>query len=136
MMRQQPPFVEGPPPDDVVELLEERLVVDKRKTVTGRVKVQVTTETIEELVTKDLLAESIEITRVPMDRTVAEIPDIRVEGDVTIMSVVEEFLFVETRLRLKEEVHIRRRRTQDTVEVPMTLKRQSAAIERTEPEER
>jgi stress response protein YsnF len=44
-----------------------------------------------------------------MGRIVETAPEIRTEGDVTILPVVEEVLVVEKRLVLKEELHIRRR---------------------------
>jgi stress response protein YsnF len=65
-----------------------------------------------------------------VDRVVSEAPAVRTEGDVTIVPVLEEVLFVEKRLVLKEELHIRRTATTETVEVPVTLRRQRAVIER------
>jgi len=56
-------------------------------------------------------------------------PEIRTEGDVTIVPVLEEVLVVEKRLVLKEELHIRRRIETETVEVPVILRKQRAIIE-------
>jgi stress response protein YsnF len=42
---------------------------------------------------------------------------------------------VEKRLVLKEELHIRRRVEQETIEVPITLRKQRAIIERTDPDD-
>ena len=47
----------------------------------------------------------------PIDRQVDVAPKIRIEGDLTIVPVLEEILVVEKRLILKEEVHIRRTRS-------------------------
>jgi stress response protein YsnF len=58
---------------------------------------------------------------------------VRTEGDVTILPVVEEVLVVETRLLLKEEIHVRRTATRETVEIPVTLRRQRAVVERVDP---
>ena len=49
---------------------------------------------------------------------------------VTIIPVLEEILVVEKRLVLKEEVHIRRSTAGEEVEVPVTLRRQRAVVER------
>jgi stress response protein YsnF len=49
---------------------------------------------------------------------------------VTIVPVLEEVLVVEKRLVLKEELHIRRRVDTESVEVPVTLRKQRAIIER------
>ena len=81
----------------------------KRQVVTGRVRVQTLTDTIEELAHAEVQRESVEVTRVPIDKVVETAPEIRTEGDVTILPIVEEVLVVEKRLVLKEEVHIRRR---------------------------
>jgi stress response protein YsnF len=69
---------------------------------------------------------------VPIDRLVDVAPAIRTEGDVTIIPVVEEILVVETKLVLKEEVHIRRTLTKETVEQSVTLRKQRAIVERDE----
>jgi stress response protein YsnF len=78
--------------------------------------------------------EIVEVTRVPIDRMVETAPEIRTEGDVTILPVVEEVLVVEKRLVLKEEVHIRRRVTTETAEVPVTLRKQRVEVERIDPD--
>jgi stress response protein YsnF len=45
-------------------------------------------------------------------------------------------MVVEKQLLLKEELHIRKRREMDSVEVPVTLKRQWADIDRSEGSDR
>lgn len=116
-----------------LELIEETLTVAKRQVVTGRVRVNVQTLTVEEIARADLSGESVEVTRVPIGRLVDAAPPTRVEGDVTIIPILEEVLVVETRLNLREEVHIRRRTTVETVEAPVQLRRQRAAVERIDP---
>jgi len=120
--------------EEVIPLVEETASIGKRGVVTGRVRVQTVTDTIEELVRADVQRESVEVTRVPIDRVVEAAPEIRTEGDVTILPVVEEVLVVEKRLVLKEELHIRRRVTTETVEVPVTLRKQRAIVERVAPD--
>jgi stress response protein YsnF len=63
-------------------------------------------------------------------------PEVRTEDGVVIVPVLEEVLVVEKRLFLKEELHIRRSVTQEEVEVPITLRKQRAVIERLGPEGR
>ena len=58
----------------------------------------------------------------------------RTEDGVVIVPVMEEVLVVEKRLVLKEELHIRRQVTQENVEVPVTLRKQRAVVERLGPE--
>lgn len=82
-----------------------------------------------------------EITRVPVNRPVEQPPEVRTEGDVTIIPVVEERLVVERRLVLTEEIHVRRVQAERVVSEPVMLRRQVAEVERApaeapEPQER
>jgi uncharacterized protein (TIGR02271 family) len=116
----------------VVPLLEEEVRVAKEEVSTGRVRVRTLVETVEEQARAVLEGERVEITRVPVDRVVDEAPSLRTEDGVTIVPVLEEGLFVEKRLVLKEELHIRRHATTETVEVPVTLRKQRAVVDRME----
>jgi stress response protein YsnF len=61
-------------------------------------------------------------------------PAVRTDGDVVIVPILEEVLVVEKRLVLKEELHIRRQVNHEDVEVPVTLRKQRAVIERLGPD--
>ena len=101
-----------------------------RQAQTERVSVRTIPEE-HEVVLRDMVQrENIEITRVPVDRQVADAPPVRVEGDVTIVSVIEERLVAEKRLFVVEEVHLRRRSSVEQVELPATLRRTRVEIER------
>ena len=120
-----------PPTPDTVRLVEEVAHLDLRAVEAGRVRVSTHTETVEEVAHADLHGEAVEVTRVPVNRPVTGTPPaMRQEGDVTIVPVFEEILVVETRLMLKEELHIRKRATVEAVDVPVTLRRQSATVDR------
>src|SRR4051794_8298569 len=67
---------------------EEVATIAKRQVVTGRVRVQTLTDTIEELAHAEVQRESVEVTRVPIDKVVETAPAIRTEGDVTILPIV------------------------------------------------
>jgi stress response protein YsnF len=54
----------------------------------------------------------------------------REEGDTLIIPVVEEELIVQKRFVLKEEIHVRRRRTKERVTKSITLAREHAVVER------
>ena len=120
----------GDETDLIIPLVEETAHVDIKKTVTGRIRVSTTTEVVEELARADLHSDKVDVTRVPIGREVPQIPQIRTEGLVTIVPVVEEILVVEKRLFLKEELHIRRSVETETVELPIELRKQHAIIER------
>ena len=83
--------------EEVIPLVEETATVGKRQVVTGRVRVQTVTDTIEELAHAEVQRETVEVTRVPIDKVVETAPEIRTEGDVTIVPIVEEVLVVEKR---------------------------------------
>ena len=120
--------------EEVIPLVEETATVGKREVLTGRVRVQVVTDTVDEIARAEVQQGSVDVTRVPVDRVVATAPEVRTEGDVTIVPILEEVLVVEKRLVLKEELHIRRRIDAETVEVPVTLRKQRAVVERLAPE--
>lgn len=113
-----------------IPLVEERLSVTKRQVETGRVRVHVSVEEREETLTEHVSRDEVEVEHVPRNVRVAELPHVRLEGSTTIIPVVEEVLLVEKALVLVEEIHIRRRSTAETVEIPVTVKSERARIER------
>ncbi len=119
----------------VLPLAEEQARIEKHEVSTGKVRIRTLVETVEENVRAELSGEEVQVTRVPVDRVVTEAPAIRTEGDVTVIAILEEVLFVEKRLVLKEELHIRRRVSTDTVEVPVVLRKERAVVERVPPED-
>lgn len=68
----------------------------------------------------------------PRNQAVAELPGIRLEGDTTIIPVVEEQLVVEKRLVLVEEIHVVRRTGTMVQNIPVALRSERAEIEREE----
>jgi len=115
---------------EVIPLAEEELRVGKRQVTTGKVRVSTKVDVVEELARATLDTETVEVTRVPVDRMVDEAPSIRTENDVTIIPILEEVLVVEKRLVLKEELHVRKRTTSQEFEAPVQLRKQSAVVER------
>src|SRR5215218_4797392 len=95
---------------EIVPLVEERAVVRKRKRLTGGVRVRTVVREDEQVIDQTLRAEQVEVKRVPLDdRWVAAPVPVRLEGDTTIVTLHEEVVVVETRLRATEEVHLVRR---------------------------
>lgn len=122
------------PPADTGEqtilLHAEQARIDRRMVDTAHVRVSTKTVHEDFHVDTELAQDDAVIERVAIGRIVAEMPQIRVEGDVVVMPVVEEIIVVEKRLLLKEEVHIRRVTTTRRHEETVTLRRQEAVIER------
>jgi stress response protein YsnF len=87
---------------------EEELRLEKRENVTGRVRVRTVTEAVEEMADAN----------------------VRTEDDVTIVPILEEVLVLRKQLVVREELHIRRRTSTESVRVPVTLRKQRAVVER------
>jgi len=120
----------------VLPLIEEETHVDKRDTVTGRIRIRTVTDTLQEDVQRELSGERVAIERVPVNRYLEDgaLPSIRMDNDTMVVPIVQEVLVVEKRLVLTEELHITRHTEQVTAEVPVTLRKQRAVIERLEGE--
>jgi stress response protein YsnF len=117
---------------EIIPLHVEDVSVERRK-VERNVRVHVHTISHDHLVDEALARETIEIEHVAIGRAVDAAPPVREEGDVTVISVVEEVLVVERRLILKEELRLRRVRTTEQHRETVTLHEQQAVIERAEP---
>ena len=92
------------------DLVEEHVVVDKRRVESGVVRVATRVVRTEEQVQVPLDVETVEIERVPVERVVEHASGPRTEGDVTIWPIYEERVVITRELVLKEEVRITRRR--------------------------
>ena len=113
-----------------LNLFAEDLVVGKEAVETGRVRVSKQTHTREAAVDETLFSEHAEVETVPIGRQIFEMPPIRHEGETTIVPIVEEVLYTERKLVLKEEVRITRRRTSEQFRDHVTLRYQEAVITR------
>jgi stress response protein YsnF len=114
----------------VIPLHAEEVSVGKRQIATGRVTVSTVTQSREELVEQMLQSERVEVEHVPVGKVIQQVPEIREEGDLVIIPVVEEAVFIERRLVLKEEVRIRRIRETQNYQERVVLRRQEAVITR------
>ncbi len=113
-----------------IPLVEERLSVAKRQVESGRVRVHVTVDERDEVVTEELLRDDLQIERVPRNIRLSEMPTVRLEGNTTIVPVVEEVVVVEKSLVLVEEIHISRRSVAEKTEIPVKLRVERVNIER------
>ena len=113
-----------------VPVVEERAVVRKRRKVTGAVRVRTVVREAEELVDEELAVERVEVERVPLDRWIDAPVPVRQEGDTTVITLHEEVVVVEKRLRATEEVRITRRTSARHAEERVTLRREEAVVER------
>ena len=117
-----------------VPVLDETLSVSKREVKTGRVRVATRTELHEELAESMLEHSLVDVTRVKVDRVVDTAPQVRTEGDTTIVPVLEERVVVTKQLVLVEELHIRHRVERTVERTPVTLRRQNVTVEHLDPD--
>jgi uncharacterized protein (TIGR02271 family) len=115
-----------------IPLAEEQVSITKREVEHERVQVHVRVDERHEVVTEQLLRDDVEIERVPRNVPLSELPNVRLEGSTTIIPVFEEVLVVEKRLMLVEEIHVRRRSGTEERQIPVTLRREEARIERSD----
>ena len=113
-----------------IPIVEEEAHLRKHNVALEHVSVRTSMDEDQVVVRDFVEKERIEVTRIPKDEEVAQAPAVRVEGDVTIVSILEERLVVEKRLFLVEELHLRRTVQSDEVAVPTTLRRTRVEIER------
>ena len=118
------------PASQVIPIVEEQALVLKRKTPTEGVRVRTVVREDEAVIDEPVATETVEVERVPLDRWVEGPVPVRQEGDTTIITLLEEVVVIEKRLRATEEVRITRRRDVDRHSETVTLRREEAVIER------
>jgi stress response protein YsnF len=94
------------------------------------VRISTRTHEREALVDENLARERIEIETVPVGLRIDAVPEVRQEGDTTVVPVVEEVLVIERRLMLKEEIRIKRVRTTERHQEKVMLRHQEAVVTR------
>ena len=132
-VRRRPAAAVGVEAAASLPVVEEQVVVRKRRRVTGAVRVATRTREEERLVDEPYDVEEVEVQRVPVEgggRWVDAPVPARQEGDTTVVSVHEEVVVVETRLRVVEEVRLTRRRSTRRHAERVTVRRQEALVER------
>jgi uncharacterized protein (TIGR02271 family) len=111
-----------------IPLVHEEVSVSKRQVETGRVRITKHVQERQEPVHTELLHHEVEVERVPVNRVLDAPPEVREEGDVLVIPVLEEI--VEKRWLLKEEVRVRRRSTQTTHRQNVALRTEKVSVER------
>jgi uncharacterized protein (TIGR02271 family) len=115
---------------EVIPLVEERARVDKRRVVTGGVRVRKRVREREEVVDEPLTRVRVDVEHRPVNIWVHTPPPVRTEGDTTVIPLLEEVLVVQRRLRVTEEVRITRRRESFRAPQRVVLRREEAEVER------
>ena len=116
--------------DQILALHVEEIAVAKRTVPRATVRVGKVVKSLDHVVQETLQHRRVEVERVQIGTYVKQAPAIRREGDVTIVSVVEEVVVTERRLLLKEEVRIRTVTTTGEYKEIVTLRSEGANVER------
>jgi uncharacterized protein (TIGR02271 family) len=114
----------------VLPVIQETVDVHTTPVEKGRVRIRKMVHEREELVDPPLLRDDVVVERVPINHVVEGPIPVRSEGDTLIIPLFEEVLVVETRLLLKEEVHLTKRRVETHTPQRVTLRREEAIVER------
>ena len=115
---------------EVVPIVEERAVVRRRERPTAGVRIRTVVREDEAVIDEPIVRETVEVERVALDRWVDGPVPVRQEGDTTIVTLLEEVVVVERRLRATEEIRITPRRTVERSPQTVALRREEAVIER------
>lgn len=115
---------------ETIPIVHEVASIGKRKVESGRARVTISVTEHDQTISALLMRQDLAIERVAIGRTVPEAPPIRREGDVIVVPVMEEVLFTEKRLVLREELHIRINETRQDATETVTLRREHAQIDR------
>ena len=97
----------------------------------GRYRIDVRVVERDQSIEQTLDRQDVEVERIAVGRVVETAPEIRQDGDVMIIPIVEEEVVLVTRLVLREEIHIRKKTTQRTEQFTVTLRSERAEITRT-----
>ncbi len=115
----------------VIPVVEERLEVSRERVETGRVRISKSVEAREVVVDDPLKRESVRVEHVPINQVVTgAVPQVREEGDVTVIPILEERVVTRTELVLVEEVRIHREHSEYHDPQRVTLRKEVVAVER------
>ena len=115
----------------VIPVVEERLEVSRERVETGRVRITKSVEAREVVVDDPLKRESVRVEHVPINQVVTgAVPQVREEGHVTVIPILEERVVTRTELVLVEEVRIHRDHSEYNDPQRVTLRKEVVAVER------
>jgi uncharacterized protein (TIGR02271 family) len=115
----------------VIPVVEERLEVTRERVETGRVRIRKSVEAREVVVDDPLKRETVRVEHVPINQVVTgDVPQVREEGDVTVIPILEERIVTRTELVLVEEVRIHRDHSEYHDPQRVTLRKEVVAVER------
>jgi uncharacterized protein (TIGR02271 family) len=121
------------PQRQIIPVVEEELSVQRRRVKTGTLHVYKRVSTRQEVVDEPTRATHFDVERIQVNTIVDAPESIRQDGETTIIPVYEEVVVTETKLLLKEEIHVRRRESLHSNPQTVTLRKEEISVEE-EPE--
>jgi uncharacterized protein (TIGR02271 family) len=121
----------------VLPVIEEVVHLDKRVIETGKVTIAKKTVEHDETVNMLFRYDDVQVERVEVNRYLSadeEAPEMRQEGDTTVVPVLKEVVVVEKRLLLVEELRITRRQVERPFQTTVTLRKEEVTVTRSEPD--
>ncbi|RDC63565.1 YsnF/AvaK domain-containing protein [Adhaeribacter pallidiroseus] len=113
-----------------IPVIEETVHIGKKIVETGRVRIVKTVNEEEAVVEAALLQEEVQVERVPVNQYIETPPQVRYEGDVMIIPVIQEVVVIEKRLMLVEEIRVNKHQTERKISETVTLRKEEINIER------
>jgi uncharacterized protein (TIGR02271 family) len=92
----------------MIPVIQEEVVFEKRVVESGKVRISKRIKEYEEIIDEPLFREQVNVERVPINQVIEARPAVRQEGDTMIIPVVQEQVFVQKRLVLVEELHVKK----------------------------
>jgi len=115
----------------VIPVVEEILELAKERVETGKVRITKSVQSRQVVVDDPLNRERVSVEHVPINQVVTgDVPQVREEGDVTVIPILEERVVTHKELVLVEEVRIRRDRSQYHEPQSVTLRKEVVTVER------
>lgn len=113
-----------------LQVLQEELNVDKEVVDSG--KVYINKKVVEEnkKISVPVSHEEVEVTRIAVNRIVDTAPQIRHEGNITIIPVIKEVPVIEKKLMLVEEIHVTKHVIEEKEERTIPLRKEEVDIQK------
>ena len=117
-------------PKNTVSLAEERVELGTKKVVDRRVRITRSTRSDEKLIEAELTHEDALIKRISKNEAVSpgNIPQVRQEGEVTIIPIIEERVEIVKYYVLTEEIHVIKKIRKETHQENIILRSQEINI--------
>ena len=109
--------------------MQEQVNIDKKIVESGKVVIHKKVHKEDKDVEVPVSHEEVEIKKVTINKYVTEAPDVRYEGNTTIIPVIKEVAVIEKKLLLVEEIHVIKHVVEKTEEHIVPLRKEEIQVE-------